>query len=450
MTSEYKRIGIIVLGHDDYNTGKDEISIKNIDKCIAFLKDKDFEVVKYDKVIKSREEALKASLDFIAKDLSGLIVYASSFGVANPALVVLQELKHIPCCLYGISGNTNDTMTASAQLILLIKGIIQKMDYSYKLVIGNAFGINNYNDVAIFANSCSTLKKLSRSRIGIIGNGYSFDMLAEGLDILKTRKMFGTEFIHFDTYDLIKVSKEFNDTEYISVLEKLNKVYNSNYKLEDKYIRDICGFYLGLKKIKTDNSLDAINVKCYPELGKSYRCVPCISMSMLTSFDDTTLACEGALSVTLTMLIFKYLSKTNSIYGDIVENLNIEKNSFGLNICGYVPYDLYEKEKGLRISEFNHPEAEGLINSCVLKKGKLVFGRLQEDSQGFNFIYGSGEGINTEPLWGFIPAVNIKIDGSIEKLFENLIGHHIALVWHDVAAEIEEFCRILRIKKILI
>jgi len=441
------KIGFIILGHEDYDTGIDNMGIINAEKCIEYLNERGFEVIKYKNIIKDRDEALKASIYLNKKDISGYILYASSMGVAHPSLVILKELKHIPVCLYGIYGKKSGTMTASIQLILILKGILQKMDYDFKFVYGQAYEKENYNEIFVFAKAATTIKRLIRSRIGIIGNGYSFDMLSESTDILNLIKVFGTEFLHLDTYDLIKTSEQFKEKELSPVLGKLNEIYKSDYKLKDTHIENVCRFYLALKKIKDDYGLDAINVKCYPELGKSFKFTPCIPMSMLTSIDGTTMACEGALLVIITMLIYKYISGSNSIYGDIFENVHTDENYFGLNTCGYVPFDLYDKETGIKVLEWEHPEAEGLLNSCVFKKGKLVFGRLQEKSGQLQFLFGRGEGINTKPFWGFIPALNIKIEGDMNELVTKIIGHHLAITWENVIDEIEEFCRILKIQK---
>jgi L-fucose isomerase-like protein len=45
-----------------------------------------------------------------------------------------------------------------------------------------------------------------------------------------------------------------------------------------------------------------------------------------------------------------------------------------------------------------------------------------------------------------MPALDIKLDGSIEKMIDNFAGQHYALCYGDLSKEIEEISRILGIE----
>ena len=81
----------------------------------------------------------------------------------------------------------------------------------------------------------------------------------------------------------------------------------------------------------------------------------------------------------------------------------------------------------------------------------MTFGRLVEGIGGnYKFVYGTGEGIETELRQGIMPAIDLVIDGFTEKLIDCLPSQHFSLCYGDISEEVEDLCRILNIESIRI
>ena len=146
-------------------------------------------------------------------------------------------------------------------------------------------------------------------------------------------------------------------------------------------------------------TLDAINVKCQPELSQIYGCVACLPLSLIAG-ESIVAACEGDLPVTVTMLMLHYLSGKVVTYGDM---LDIHDDQILLSPCGFAPLSL-----------------------------------------------AAGEGVDTELREGRFPALEIKLDGEdIKEFTEALKANHYALVYGDLTHELLELCRMLDIKTMI-
>jgi len=84
--------------------------------------------------------------------------------------------------------------------------------------------------------------------------------------------------------------------------------------------------------------------------------------------------------------------------------------------------------------------------SGVLRPERVTFMRIVEDVGDYHILYGTGQGIETEPRGGCQPALNVVLDGSLETLREEYAGQHFALCYGDLSAEIELYARLMNIE----
>jgi L-fucose isomerase-like protein len=228
----------------------------------------------------------------------------------------------------------------------------------------------------------------------------------------------------------------------IRYLEKTAKI-RPDVSRED--LLTVSKMYLALQKLCEEKDFEAINVKCQYELSKEFGMVACVPLSILAE-NSIVAACEGDILVTVSMLILHYLSGSITAYADVI-NIN-EEGTIKLSPCGFIPYSLGEGSKSHKEIRNFMPGAgfKGIQNSFVFKTGKVTILRLVEDIGNYHIIYTTGEGLPTELRQGCMPALDIRIDGSIEKMIDNFAGQHYALCYGDLSKEIEEISRILGIE----
>jgi L-fucose isomerase-like protein len=82
-----------------------------------------------------------------------------------------------------------------------------------------------------------------------------------------------------------------------------------------------------------------------------------------------------------------------------------------------------------------------LIAANVLFAG--VFGLL---SMPYHMVYLTGEGLKTDLRQNYMPALDVRIDGSMDDLIANISGQHYAIAYGDLSSELDDLARILGIQ----
>ena len=102
-----------------------------------------------------------------------------------------------------------------------------------------------------------------------------------------------------------------------------------------------------------------------------------------------------------------------------------------------------------QISNFMpHPGFKGIQNSFVLRPERVTVMRLVEDIGDYHIVYFTGQGLPTQKRQGYMPALDVELDGDVNELVKNYSGQHYAIVYGDVSAEIEDYCRLKGIRAV--
>jgi L-fucose isomerase-like protein len=196
--------------------------------------------------------------------------------------------------------------------------------------------------------------------------------------------------------------------------------------------------------MKEEKDLDAINIKCQYEFSKEYGMTACVPLSLAASGSFVS-SCEGDIPCTVSMLMLNFLSGQTVTYGDAIHHSG---GVLKISPCGFLPYDLAGSPCAVR----GFPEGigfTGLLNSFVMKPGKVTFLRLVEDVGTYHILYGTGTGLSSSKLrGGYMPSLDVALDGDMDTLIKNYSGQHFALCYGDLSSEIEALARILKIQTV--
>jgi L-fucose isomerase-like protein len=168
----------------------------------------------------------------------------------------------------------------------------------------------------------------------------------------------------------------------------------------------------------------------------------------MLSDEKIVTGCEGDIITSISMFIFYLLSDGIVTYGDILDFDDVTKVVM-FSACGFAPFQLIENAKPV-LAELDYDEwgFAGILSSNVLKKGRITFGRLFEKTGSYGFVYGTGEGIDTNLRGKIFPALNVVLDGKTEDLIKNAPTQHFALVYGDLKTRLIFLLRMLNIEKL--
>ncbi len=458
------KIGFLTIGQKDYIS---EASFKFAEEGVKKIRNEGIEVVFYRKSLTDMVTAQNEAKKIIKEDTDGIIIFLETWIECPVAMAAIRMIEHLPFLIWGFQMFTdekgNKDMTGSFVAYSALTGSLDRVGYNYKKVVGMPDDKEVLSKVNSFCRSASTYRKLKESRVGLFGYT-SMGMYPGNFDHLLLRRYIGPEVIHFDTYQLIEEMKRVDEKVCLETIKQLKKeIEMSEFVKENQLIMAI-KMYKALMNITKEFSLQAVTIKCQYELSKMVGMTACIPLS-LASDNGIVSGCEGDIPTLVTQVIFNNITDQPIFYGDA---LDIENKEILFSPCGLAPFSLATKRRKKYIRNFNElsgiissqdsnkPDEEkwgginGILCSVTLKPGTVTFGRLVEGIGSYKFVYGIGEGIESELRNGVMPAISVIIDGSIEKFVETLPSQHYSLCYGDISNEIEDLCRILNIEIIRI
>lgn len=437
------RIGFITIGHKDYIN---EHALNQSRNAVIRLKESAIDVVFDETICLDRFTAMNQAKSLIKESVEGVIIFLATWMECPVAMAAIREVEHLPLAIWAFPMfEENEQLISTGSLVsfAMLKGSLTRMKYNFKSLLGLPENEEVIKKAVVFCKAASTKEQLKRTVIGLIGYS-SMGIYPGTFDHVMLRAKIGPEIDQLDTYSLINRLEKIDDNseQVVEEINNLHSLANIYPDVSQNDLLTVSKMYITMKTIAQERGYKAINVKCQYELSKEFGMVACVPLSLLAE-NGVVSSCEGDIPNTVSMIILNYLSGKICGYGDIID---IYKNSFiKISPCGFIPFSLgIPGQQAIR--EFMPGVGfSGIQNSFVFKPGRVTLLRLVEDCCDYHLIYLTGDGKETELRQGYMPALDIEIDGSVQKMIDNFAGQHYALCYGDLSEEIEELARIMNI-----
>jgi len=360
----------------------------------------------------------------------------------------LREIEHLPLCVQGFpmcEYNGKLESTGAYVSFAMIKGVLDRAGYNYIPILGETASGETKEKVADFCRAASAAAKLKRSRVGLVGYT-SMSIYTGTFDHLFMRVKVGPEIEQIDSYTLINIAESKSAEEKRGVIGRYKKAARVHGEVGDGFLLKSAGIYLAAKELADERSLDAINIKCQYEFSKEYKMTPCVPLSLLAG-DGVVTSCEGDILNTVSMLILNLLTGQTVTYGDCMTHFD---NTVKFSSCGFLPFGMGKEGGGLIRNFMPHPGFTGIQCSFAMRPGRVTLLRLIEGKCDYHILYFTGTGLETELRQGYMPALDVRIDGDVSELVKNYSGQHYAICYGDISSQIENFAKTANIKTIRI
>lgn len=436
-------IGFVNICHEDYvNESVGSI----VSKVITSLKSRGLDIYEVKKPVTDHVGALEAARELVVQDVAGVILFLGTWIECPVAMAVIREIEHLPMCLWGFpmfmeNGALNST--GSYVSFAMFKGTMDRVGYRYKPVLGLPDDSGTIGEVVGFCKAASAMLKLKRTRIGLVGYT-SMGIYPGTFDHVFLRSKIGPEVEQIDSYSVIRIAEAITLEECRGTIEYLKSVARIRDDVSESDLFKVSQLILALKSLTDSRGLQSINVKCQYEFSKEYKMVACVPVSALAD-SGIVASCEGDMLNTVSMLILNLLSGQTVTYGDVIHH---ENNIVKLSSCGFIPYSLGEAQDREIRKFLPHPGFNGIQNSFVPKPGRVTVMRLVEDRCDYHIVYLTGEGLKTGLRQGYMPALDVRLDGDVRHFVENYSGQHYAICYGDMSVELEDLAVMLGIRAI--
>lgn len=413
-------------------------------KVLKALTDADLKVV-VDDVISNKSEVKCVVKKLREKDADIIIVNFHGWQTGDIMIHLAKMLQEIPIVIWGL-GKTKEPLISSSPYLELSAFLeatsnLKRIGKGFKLVIGGPDG-DALQQIRTIAKAATLVKELYDIKLGMIGYPPPGMVDATPYELGCIAK-FGLGIEHLDLLELAREKKKISDDEVKKTVETLRK--NFIIKAEEESVTEASKLYLALRKVIDTHDLDAVTLRCSPELR--YECLPCLALSMLSS-ESVTTACEADLSSALTALILEELTNSPSCTFDFGE-MDKAANTITLWHCGFCWDTKLVEATSEKFVLSQSPFGKGLFLSLLLKPGKITLAKLDKECN--KMLVAEGEVIRPKKIQeGGFAEVQLEenVNDFLMKAAINGFEHHIVLIYGRLKDELKELCNMLGIDAI--
>jgi L-fucose isomerase-like protein len=437
------KIGFAVLSHEDY---LDPLMRDMTDRAVDSLQNAGVEVHRSDPLVTQRS-AVDWSVRCLGSDVDGVVLFLASWVDCSVVMTVVQEIANSPILLWGFPMAEIDGLrqsTGSYVSLAMIQGVLDRIGRPFERLLALPGELFATDQALRFCRVAYAFKRMRRARLGLVG--YSAMSIYPGtFDHVMLRTKVGPEVVHIDSYSVIQKSRTLKE-ERVKVQEDwIRDAARIADDVTDKDLRIAAGVTLSLLSFCKDLDLDGINVKCQFEFSKEFGAVACVPVSSLADLGVVS-SCEGDMMCTVSMLLLNSLSGQVVSYGDSIDHVG---DVLTLSACGFMPYSFGDRERRLIRKFMPHPAFSGIQNSFVGRPGRVTMFRIIEDIGSYHALLFTGEVLpDSRVRQGYMPAVEVRIDGSMEELARQFNGQHYAFAYGDWSQEVLSYCRLAGISMI--
>ena len=418
-----------------------------VNKSYDMLKDLNIELTATH-LVKERKDIPRVLEQIKKEDFDLIIALLVSWVEAPNFIATLRDFMDHPLLLWSHTTweEKGERLTLGAVPAAgVIRETLEEMGVKFEFIWGMPGLDELKKKITSFSLVASTINKLKKARIGLFGY-LSMGMYTGGFDHIKVRKILGPEIVHLGQYYIMKEFERISLKDAEKIAKELMRGWDIAKDVEEELAIKAIRVYLALKNLVKNHSLDALTVKCQYELSREWGFAPCIPLSILA--DDITSSCEGDTPLVISQLILHYLSGSPAGYGDVHDIL--PDNSILLGACGFAPLSFARGKPKIKKHTALY---EGLLNSSPYREGEVTLCRIAQDKSGYKMHIATGQ-VEPPPYFhevGCPPYAmgKIKLSGSAQDFFQNLMSQHYGIVYGNFKNELLTFCKMLGIRPVV-
>jgi len=346
----------------------------------------------------------------------------------------------VPIAVWGIPEPPLDgsPYTCGSMVGLLMHtSAMTNIGVRFSFIYGEPDDERAVNDAGRFVSVVRTRAALRRARIGLVGwRAPGFH--ASNFDELAVKTVLGPEIVHVDLSEVLAESDAPPEEEVKGCVEEM---ISSGFEIDgapEHTVLNAMRAYLGLKRIVERESLDAVAVKCWPEIRDRFGKGVCAVNSRLTD-EGIMSSCEADLDGAITMMADYLLSGEVPFFCDWVQ-MDEDKNEVLFWHCGNAPSRLASPKHRKYIRPF-FTGADSVAVEFPLKTGRVTLNRLMSTRGRYKMLIAKGEAVETDLVMRGT-CVNVRFDSKVSDILaailDNGFPHHYSLAYGDISDELRD------------
>jgi L-fucose isomerase-like protein len=404
------------------------------DALLRKLSQLGYEIVVHDRPVMESGEGLSAAAAMRKADVDLLVVLVGTF-TQDPVMTNLVQSVHVPVVFWAVpevalkgppGGPSNSGGLVGA---IMNASALSKMGMRFKVIFGEPTDQKAFAKLKNTIEAVRVLKVLRTSKVGIVGY-HSPGFYDGSVDEVALKQHVGTELVHIDLSEVNSMMQTIAEND---AKKTHNDVTSKVLELTpEERIRD-GRIFLALRRLVEECKLDAVTVKCWPELKFS----SCFALSRLSDAGIPG-GCEGDVNATVTMLTLQRLTGQPVFLCDVF-HLDEKKNTILTYHCGAAASSLASNKKEIAIRK--HAQGIGATVEFPIKPGRVTIARMGSCAGKYRMFIASGEAVRTKQIVRGNPLevrLDSKVDDFLRIVTSRGIEHHMLMVhgnWTDVLSE---------------
>ncbi len=389
-------------------------------------------------------EGIQGAIDALKQaDLDLLVILQATFADATMVISLAESLP-APLFLWAVpEAPSGGRLRLNSFCGINLAGhslSLRKQKYSYTYAPPDDPTV--LERIQTLAAAGSVYRRLRSARLGVVGhNPDGFEPCR--LDAPSLEAHFGLAVEQFQLNDLFDRARKIEEERIQTIRLGLDQKLDNLDSLEQEPLHGTLSVYAALKDLASEQQLDGMAVRCWPEFFTEMGCAACGAMSMVSD-EQTPCSCEADANGTVTQLILQWLSGEPAFGTDMV-SLDFEHDSVVIWHCGLAPLSMADpayQPRGTIHSNRKKP----LLMEFPLKPGVVTIARLGQTADGLRLVVGRGEMLSAPPSFSGTSGV-LRFDRPAQEVFDTIMSqgleHHISLTYGDHVAALLALAELL-------
>ncbi|MGL4325400.1 MAG: L-fucose/L-arabinose isomerase family protein, partial [Beijerinckiaceae bacterium] len=189
--------------------------------------------------------------------------------------------------------------------------------------------------------------------------------------------------------------------------------------------------YGAFAALQSDHHLDALAVRCWPEMFTEFGCAACGPMGLMNE-NKVPCACEADVYGAVTALLLQELAGAPSYLVDVVD-MDSASNTGVVWHCGSAPLSMADPETP-PVAQIHSNRKMPLLQEFALKPGRVTVARLSQASNGVTLYIGGGDMLRAPKSFTGTSGV-LRFDTAAgivsARMMDEKLEHHVAIVYGD-------------------
>ncbi|HID21462.1 MAG TPA: sugar isomerase [Planctomycetaceae bacterium] len=352
-----------------------------------------------------------------------------------------------PLVLWATPEKPEGDMVSSCSLVgtHVWASTLKRLGHSFEIVSGDPDEAGTRQHVIEAVRLAATVRRLRRLRVGLIG-GQAPGFLAMNADPFALHQSLGAQ---LQTYSLLEFAGVVESLPTKAVEEDVAVVKRMNLPHKDTTDEDLpmaSRLYLAMRHYFDEEHLDALAVRCWPEMPNTYGQWPYLGMARLAD-EGRAIACEGDVDGALCAWIGESLGMGRCYLSDWLEH---DDQTMTLWHGGAAPLSLSpppDQPGGPRIARHFNNKKPAVVEATIKPNMPITIFRLWRCDGNCHLAACDGDTIQPRRHLMGTQALARLVDRNPSDWFDELchrgMPHHVAVVPGHHSALLRRLARMM-------